>query len=149
MEPQAQSQTSSPLGAAEPASFGGPRDIWQALMNGLRQRCPNCGEGRLFVQYLSVRESCSECGLRLDGHRADDFPPYLTIIVVAHLLIPAFVLSEKTFHWSTTTHYLVWPPLAIAACLLLLPRFKGAVIGQQWATRAFGFGENTPADDVS
>jgi hypothetical protein len=32
---------------------------------GLRCRCPRCGEGPLFDGLLSVRESCTVCGLDL------------------------------------------------------------------------------------
>jgi uncharacterized protein (DUF983 family) len=36
-------------------------------------------------------------------------------------------------------HAVVWPPLTLALSLLLLPRFKGALIAYQWALRMHGF----------
>ncbi|HWG89586.1 MAG TPA: DUF983 domain-containing protein [Candidatus Thermoplasmatota archaeon] len=32
-----------------------------ALWNGVRLRCPHCGEGRIFARYLKVDEGCLEC----------------------------------------------------------------------------------------
>ena len=34
-----------------------------ALLNGLRRRCPRCGEGQLFRRGLKTCERCSECNL--------------------------------------------------------------------------------------
>jgi uncharacterized protein (DUF983 family) len=37
--------------------------IGVALRRGLRRRCPQCGEGALFVRGLKVFDRCSECHL--------------------------------------------------------------------------------------
>src|SRR5690242_4563380 len=50
-----------------------------ALRRGLRHRCPNCGEGRLYRAYLKVVDSCVACGHELGQYRADDGPAYFTI----------------------------------------------------------------------
>ncbi|HRO50583.1 MAG TPA: DUF983 domain-containing protein, partial [Hyphomicrobium sp.] len=46
--------------------------VSQALFNGVRCTCPNCGEGKLFRRFLKVTETCSVCGEALHHHRADD-----------------------------------------------------------------------------
>ena len=48
-----------------------------ALLNGLRCRCPKCGEGKLFRAYLKLADRCPNCGVELFHHRADDMPPYI------------------------------------------------------------------------
>lgn len=40
-----------------------PTNIKRALINGLRRRCPRCGEGELFRRWLEVNERCAHCGL--------------------------------------------------------------------------------------
>jgi uncharacterized protein (DUF983 family) len=35
------------------------RDVWRAMWNGQRQRCPSCGEGALYYKYLKVNASPS------------------------------------------------------------------------------------------
>ena len=57
------------------------RNVWQAIGKGLRSRCPACGEGRIFRAYLKVNNICPHCGEELFHHRADDAPPYLTILI--------------------------------------------------------------------
>ena len=37
--------------------------VSQILKRGLRGRCPQCGEGPLFVRFIKAHERCSACGL--------------------------------------------------------------------------------------
>ena len=39
-------------------------------------------------------------------------------------------------------HAIVWPTMVLVLSLVTLPRFKGALIGYQWALRMHGFGGN-------
>ncbi|MBV8848705.1 MAG: DUF983 domain-containing protein [Methylobacteriaceae bacterium] len=122
-----------------------PRPRWQPFKRGFAGRCPACGEGRIYGKYLKVAESCSSCGEELHHHRADDAPPYFTIVIVGHVIGALLLMSEE--RWPDAP---VWIPLsaglvlAIGMSLTLLPRVKGALIGWQWALRMHGFG-GTPA----
>ncbi len=117
------------------------RDKWLAARRGLAGHCPNCGEGALFSSYLKVNEACPVCGEALHHHRADDAPPYFTILVVGHV-IGAMMLAVEEYNSDLPLwlHFLVWPSLVIGLSVLLLPRIKGALIGWQWALRMHGFG---------
>lgn len=121
------------------------RDRWSAMARGFKRRCPKCGEGHLFCGYLTVDENCAVCGEALNVHRADDAPPYFTILIVGHV-IGALMLTVEEINDSLPIwiHMLVWPTLTLALCLLLLPRVKGALIGLQWALRMHGFGAEEP-----
>lgn len=121
------------------------RDRWQAVMRGFRMRCPNCGRGALFRAYLKVNDTCPVCGEELFHHRADDAPPYLTILVVGHIVGALMLIVEELDDaLPIWIHMVVWPVLALSLSLLLLPRFKGALIAFQWALRMHGFA-NAPA----
>jgi uncharacterized protein (DUF983 family) len=98
------------------------RPIGLAFRRGFMGRCPHCGVGKMFRAYLKVNDACPSCGEALHHQRADDMPPYLTMLIVGHCAVAALVLS-----------------------LILLPRIKGALIGYQWAMRMHGFGGR---DDV-
>jgi len=119
------------------------RDWTRAILNGLRQRCPGCGVGRLFGRYLKVNEACPACGEALHHHRADDAPPYFTIMVVGHVVVGAILPVERAFMPPLWLHAVVWLPLALAMSLWLLPRIKGGIVGLQWALYMHGFGEVT------
>jgi uncharacterized protein (DUF983 family) len=116
------------------------RDRWQAIKRGFNLRCPNCGKGHLFRAYLKVADTCPVCGEELFHQRADDAPPYLTILVVGHI-IGALMLTVEEINDTLPLwiHALVWPTLTLGLSLTLLPRFKGALIAYQWALRMHGF----------
>lgn len=116
------------------------RDAVQAFRRGWRQRCPACGEGRLFGHYLKVEPVCAHCGSELHHQRADDAPPYFTMFITGHVIVAALLAVEKKFHPEVWVHLALWLPGTILLSLWLLPRVKGALIGLQWAWRMHGFG---------
>lgn len=116
------------------------RDAKLALKRGMRNRCPACGEGKILGGYLKSNESCPTCGEELHHHRADDFPQYLTIFVVGHVLVAALLVVDDL--WPSLPmgfHFAIWPTLVVVLCLWLLPVFKGMLIAFQWALRMHGF----------
>jgi uncharacterized protein (DUF983 family) len=116
------------------------RNIWRSIKLGLAGKCPNCGKGKIFYRYLKVNDCCPACGEELFHHRADDAPPYLTILVVGHI-IGAGMLGVESFapDLPLVYHMTIWPALTLGLCLILLPMFKGALIALQWALRMHGF----------
>ncbi|MBC6983443.1 DUF983 domain-containing protein [Caulobacter sp. 17J80-11] len=110
------------------------RSLLTGLKRGLKHRCPNCGEGRLFTGYLKVRGTCEACGHENGRYPADDAPPYFTILIVGHLFIAPVLLFD--FVWTASPVLVVGtvvPALAVVT-LTLLPFVKGAVVGAHWAT---------------
>jgi uncharacterized protein (DUF983 family) len=121
--------------AATPA---GPRAVWR----GFTCRCPRCGEGRLFGRFLKVAPECSSCGLEYHHHRADDFPPYIVMFVVGHLLGYGIYVAEMKYEGLPLwLHAVLWPGLALVLCIGLLQPVKGAVVGLQYALGMHGFGQ--------
>lgn len=115
------------------------RNTWQAMWRGFLCRCPNCGEGKLFDRYLKPVPSCSVCHEDLSHQRADDAPPYFTIVVVGHVLVPIMAAVFFATELSVMTHLMIWLPLTLVATLALLQPIKGALIGLQWALYMHGF----------
>ncbi|HEX4767384.1 MAG TPA: DUF983 domain-containing protein [Lichenihabitans sp.] len=116
------------------------RPIPNAMLRGALMRCPHCGTGHLYRAYLKVADACPACGEELHHHRADDAPPYVTIFFVGHLVIASLLAVDIAYDWPVWLHMAVWLPLTVVLCLALLPMFKGALIGLQWALRMHGFG---------
>lgn len=133
--------------AAEPIAPIAKREVLQAMLRGARCRCPNCGTGKLFTSYLKVTPTCPACGEDLSHHRADDLPPYLTIVIVGHIVVPLILFVEKHWPLGTTANLLIWLPITLILCLLLLPPTKGAVVGLQWALRMHGFDRTLKSHD--
>jgi uncharacterized protein (DUF983 family) len=102
-------------------------------------RCPNCGEGHLFGRFLKVSDRCSACGEVFSYHRADDFPAYLVIFIVGHILVPTALIVEVVYSWPLWLHALVWLPLTGIVAVALLQPVKGAIVGMQWHMGMHGF----------
>jgi uncharacterized protein (DUF983 family) len=127
-------ETNHPADAAPPA-----RPVLPAMLRGLAHTCPACGKGALYKSYLKVADTCPACGEELHHQRADDAPPYFTIFIVGHVIVGGILSLEQAFAPDTWVHLVIWLPLLLVMSLLLLPRIKGAVVGQQWAMRMHGF----------
>ncbi len=131
----------------EPTVVSEPRDVQQAIFRGLRERCPACGEGQMFRAYLKVADACPHCHEELHHHRADDAPPYFTILIVAHVVVGGILAMEQAFQPAGWLQAVIWLPATLGLSLLLLPRVKGALVGLQWALRMHGFG-GTPDEPM-
>jgi uncharacterized protein (DUF983 family) len=110
-----------------------------ALLNGLRCRCPKCGEGKLFRAYLKVADRCPNCGEELFHHRADDMPPYISIVIVGHIIVGLMMHLEMTYTIAPIWYVVTMVPLALILPLVMLPSIKGAVVALQWVNRMHGF----------
>ena len=107
--------------------------LWTGIWRGARRRCPTCGRGRLFDGFLRLRATCTVCGADNANYPCDDFPPYLTIFAVGHLVLPPLVLIDLRYQPSVFLQSMIWLPVTILLCLLILPTMKGAVAGLCWS----------------
>lgn len=115
------------------------RPLGRSIRRGLLCTCPACGTGRLFRAFLKPVDTCAVCGEEIHHHRADDLPAYLVIVVVGHVLMTGYMLTDMTLRVSPWVHLAIWVPLAILAALLTIQPIKGGVIGFQWALKMHGF----------
>lgn len=125
------------------------RDVKASMLRGWNMKCPACGKGALFRKYLKVNDACPTCGEELHHQRADDAPPYFTMVVVGHVVIAGVLALEKAISPPSWLHLIIWLPLTIILSLVLLPLVKGTLVGLQWALRMHGFSgkADTPESD--
>jgi uncharacterized protein (DUF983 family) len=137
--------------AGSTMNYGGQRaperPLGRAIKRGLLCRCPNCGDGRLFRAFLKPVDECRTCGEDYRPQRADDLPAYLVIVVVGHVLMTGYMLTDMVLRVSPWVHLAIWAPLAVLAALLTIQPIKGGVIGLQWANRMHGFGAGSGKTD--
>lgn len=133
--------------AKTPPGDADARSIKTAMTRGLAQTCPACGEGTLYAKYLKVEPACPACGEEMHHQRADDAPPYFTMVVVAHVVIAGLLILEKAYAPPTWVQLAIWLPTTVLMSLWLLPRIKGALVGLQWALRMHGFGADAPGTE--
>ena len=119
------------------------RNVLTAMVNGAKHKCPNCGKGRLFRSFLKTNHVCEVCNLEFHHHRADDAPPYFTIVIVGHFIVSGVLALEVALKPPLWVHMLLWLPLTIVFSLALLGPIKGAVVGLQWSKYMHGFSLNS------
>lgn len=115
------------------------RKVMRSLLRGATNRCMNCGKSTLFERFLKNKHACTECGEEFHHHRADDAPPYFTITIVGHIIIPALLVVEMLWLPPLWLHMVIWIPLTLLLSICLMQPVKGALIGLQWALYMHGF----------
>jgi uncharacterized protein (DUF983 family) len=115
------------------------RPLLSALTRASVGRCPACGTGSLFRAFLKVNDQCPSCMEELHHHRADDFPAYLVMLIVGHVVVPAALYVEMHYAPSYWVHLALWLPLTLGLTIGLLQPIKGAVVGTQWHLGMHGF----------
>ncbi len=121
------------------SSQPGSISLAAAMRRGFTGHCPNCGKGRLFGRFLKVVDHCPACGEAMSHHRADDFPAYVVIVIVGHLLVPAALLVEVNYAPPLWLDTVIWLPFTAICATALLQPVKGAIVGMQWQLGMHGF----------
>lgn len=108
-----------------------PVPFRQALLRGLRKRCPRCGEGELFQGWHHLRERCPVCALPFEAGTGDTwFFMYMTtagltgaLIVILFLIRP--LVARLDHFWIGQVAVLL---AALVVIGLSLPYRKGLAI---------------------
>ena len=118
---------------SQPATSILGRSAKLGVKRGLSLHCPNCGKGRLFKSFLKVQQHCEVCGNDNSIYPSDDAPPYLTLLLTGHVIVPLYMAIERTFAPPMWLSASVWLPVTAIMSILLLPYMKGGVLGFCWA----------------
>lgn len=129
VKPQSSARQPAYGEAALPIS---PSGVGEALSRGLAMRCAACGSGRMFQTFLQPVKTCADCGVDWRQRTADDFPPYLVILLVGHIVAPALIFTEITWQPPVWVQLSIWLPLVALLALGLMQPVKGAVMAFQW-----------------
>lgn len=116
-----------------------PLTLASAALRGIKGQCPRCGKARLFGKYLKPVAQCPSCQQDWTLHQADDFPPYVSIILTGHLIAPVLILIGGSAALSMGAKIGLAMVLAGILMLALLQPAKGAIIALQWWMGMHGF----------
>lgn len=111
--------------------------IMTSVLRGFKRTCPHCGKGHFFKGYLKVGD-CSSCNAPTSEIRADDLPPYITIFIVGHIIVPLLVVVEAAYKPALWMQMAFWPTATLLLTLLFLPFIKGGVVGLMWHLKIKG-----------
>jgi uncharacterized protein (DUF983 family) len=101
----------------------------------------------LFCAFLKVDDHCSVCRLGFTGHRADDLPAYLVIVIVGHVLVPVILWIEVEYAPSLAFQLGRLPSDYGLGVDSSPAAGKGAAVTLQWSLKMHGFGLH-PSDEL-
>lgn len=114
------------------------RSFWLSARRAFAGRCPRCGVSPLFRSYLKPVDNCTHCGEAWSEIRADDAGPWLTILIVGHIIGPLLVPMARSAWFSPWEMAAILVPATLLLSLLILPRAKSVFIAAIWSLRASG-----------
>lgn len=95
------------------------------LGRAVRRRCPLCGAAGLFNGWVSPRDSCPRCQLKLDRGEGDFFlGAYVLNFIAAELLLVGFLLLAVLLTWPDVPwDLLLWvgAPLMVLGPIVFYP----------------------------
>lgn len=107
-----------------------------ALAAGALGRCPKCGEGHLFDGFLKVAPRCESCGYDLAKADSGDGPAVFVILIGGFLSAFGALFTEVALNPPVWALLVVWLPMTLVICLVLLRPMKGLLLAAQFANRA-------------
>jgi len=109
-------------------SRGGLPALPEMMLRGAAGRCPACGHGGMFRGYLRVVGRCAACTAPLGTMRADDAPPYITILITAHVTVGVLLLADRQAPLPVWLTVIAFAALAGIMALVLLRPIKGMTV---------------------
>ena len=105
-------------------------------ISGLSCRCPACGKGRLFHNFLALRPRCESCGLDYGFADAGDGPAIFVILLGGIVVVAAALAVEVLYRPPYWVHAALWGPLILLVTLWPLRAIKGLLIALQFHHKA-------------
>ena len=92
------------------------------VATGMKNKCPRCGQGKLFSGFLTTAEECEVCHLKYDFADAGDGPAWFIMTGVGFVLVMAAFLVELAYQPPYWLHAVIWGPLTLLRTILPLRR---------------------------
>ncbi|MGD9925910.1 MAG: DUF983 domain-containing protein [Pseudorhodoplanes sp.] len=106
------------------------------IATALTCRCPNCGKGKLFQGFLSLRPRCESCGLDYGAFDSGDGPAVFVILGAGFVVVFAALAVEVLYQPPFWLHAVLWLPLILITTLLPLRPIKALMIALQYRHKA-------------
>jgi uncharacterized protein (DUF983 family) len=110
------------------------------IKDALLGRCPRCGSGKLFSDFLTVAKGCARCGLDYAVFDPGDGPAVFVILIEGALVMGGALWVEFTFSPPLWVQAVVWLPLVCILTIGMLRLVKSLLLVLQYKHRA---GEGT------
>jgi len=89
-----------------------------SLRTGLLGRCPRCGQGRLFVRFLDLREACEVCAQSFAFADTGDGPSFFVGLIGGFIVLGAALWTELLFGFTSSSSCRSQSSFALVFCAL-------------------------------
>ena len=103
---------------------------------GLKGKCPQCGQGRMFGGILKFKDHCANCGLDYSKMEVGDGAAIFVIMIANAVVLGGALGFESAFNPPLWLHFVIWPCVAIGLCVYLTRLFKGVLLALQYSKKA-------------
>lgn len=106
--------------------------ILTILRRGLRRRCPQCGQGKLFRRWYHLEDRCPYCSLSYEPLEGNSywFMYYSTAIFTGVIIISMFLVRPENLWLGRSIVF----AFAVVFIVLTLPYRKGVAIALDYYT---------------
>ena len=121
------------MGASADSSVR-PR-VLPTVWRGVRRRCPHCGQGPLFVRWITLHPQCDRCGLVYLRDYGDLWLFWIVMDRIPILLgIATIFFGFRITHWTEGVGFF----LALAVPLIAtMPQRQGAALALSYLSRVY------------
>jgi uncharacterized protein (DUF983 family) len=113
-----------------------PASLSDTILRGLACKCPRCGQGKLFAGFLSLRPSCSACGLDYAFIDAGDGPAVFIILIAGFIVVFCALIVEVLYQPPFWVHAALWIPLVLLTTIAPLRPMKSLLVALQFYHKA-------------
>jgi uncharacterized protein (DUF983 family) len=103
---------------------------------GLGGKCPRCGQGALFKNFLELKDRCEACGLDYAKADAGDGPAVFVMFIVGFVAVAIAFVARFVWFASPLAAFAISSFVAIFLTLVLLRPFKATLIALQFRHKA-------------
>jgi uncharacterized protein (DUF983 family) len=107
--------------------------LWRAGMNGWRNRCPECGEGRIWNRDGGVNARCANCSLLFEPDKADWGGFMWAYTLEGAMIAVGIVIVELVTDLPFIQHVYLWLAFTVLFHLFFYRNMKGQWIGLRTA----------------
>jgi uncharacterized protein (DUF983 family) len=103
------------------------------ILSGLKLKCGNCGEGKLFKSYLKLNDACPVCGREMSNDDTADGPAFFVgfgVLILAAPFMFIVPLIPMPLGYKILA-FLVMSAIMIGVILALLPIAKAILLNLQ------------------
>ena len=104
------------------------------LARGMRRRCPQCGQGKVFKGWLKLHDRCDVCGLQFLNNQGDLWA-YLVAVDRALFIFPLIIMIYFRLYNPHSVWYYAFCGALVVGFFYTLPHRNGMSLGVDYLIR--------------